>query len=164
MRSDAHSRNLRLHRVKDSAATFFVTKSLYPKKPILNAEAREIVVSAFAYAVKQKRIHLRAFVVMPNHWHGLFALCAPWTLPKFMHALMSYVATKTSAHLRSHQTAWRDGYYDTRVKTAKQFEYVLNYIEQNPVMKGLVEATEEWNAGSARRPDLLTDPWPWMYD
>ena len=35
MRSDGHSRNLRLHRLSDTPATFFVTKSLHPKKPIL---------------------------------------------------------------------------------------------------------------------------------
>ena len=26
---------------------------------------------------------------MPDHWHALFALREPWTLPKFMHDMMS---------------------------------------------------------------------------
>jgi len=33
-------------------------------------------------------------------------------------------------------------YYDTRVKTAKQFEFVAYYIEHNPVAKGLAELGE----------------------
>ena len=78
---------------------------------------------------------------MPDHWHALFALREPWVLPKFMHAQMSYVAGKTAALLKNHNTSWQDGYYDTRVKTAKQFEFVSCYIEQNPVAKGLVENT-----------------------
>ena len=164
MRSDAHSRNLRLHRLSDTPATFFITKSLHPKKPILDEVAREIVVNALAYSVHQQRIYLRSFVVMPDHWHALFALREPWTLPKFMHALMSYVAGKTSALLRTNKTSWQDGYYDTLVKTPKQFEFVTYYIKRNPVVKGLVESPDQWDASSATRTDLVTSPWPWLLD
>jgi putative transposase len=145
-------------------ATFFITKSLQPKKPVLNKDLREIVVSALAFAVQRERIYLRAFVVMPDHWHALFALREPWVLPKFMHALMSHVARKTSVVLQTYQTCWQEGYYDTHVKTSKQFEFVTYYIEQNPVAKGLVENPEEWEASSAKRTQLLTQPWPWLLD
>lgn len=95
-----HSKNLRLHRWTDASATFFITKPLHPKRPALNPEARAIVVSAFRFAVEDKRIYLRAFVVMPDHWHALFALREPWTLPKFVHDFMSYVGRKTNRLLR----------------------------------------------------------------
>jgi len=164
MKRDPHSRNLRLHRLADTPATFFITKSLLPKKAVLNEAVREIIVSAFAFAVQEQRIYLRAFVVMPDHWHALFALRDPWVLPKFMHALMSYVAGKTAALLKNHNTSWQDGYYDTRVKTSKQFEFVSRYIEQNPVARGLVEGPDGWNASSVTRKDLVTDPWLWLLD
>ena len=164
MRPDSHSRNLRLHRLSDTPATFFITKSLLSKKAVLNQAAREIIVSAFAFAVRQQRIYLRAFVVMPDHWHALFALREPWMLAKFMHALMSYVAGKTAILLKNHNTSWQDGYYDTRVKTAKQFRFVTYYIEQNPLVKELVRTPEEWDATSAKQKDLVTDPWPWLLD
>jgi REP element-mobilizing transposase RayT len=164
MNPDPHSRHLRLHRLSDTPATFFITKSLLPKKPALDEAVREIVVSALAFAVGQQRIYLRAFVVMPDHWHALFALRESWTLPKFMHHMMSYVGGKTTALLTNHKTSWQDGYYDTRVKTAKQFQFVTHYIEQNPVVKGLVEKPDEWDASSARRTDLVTDPWPRLLD
>lgn len=101
---------------------------------------------------------------MPHHWHALFALPEPWTLPKFMHDMMSFVGRKTSGLLGTHKTAWQDGYYDTHVKTARQFEYVAYYIEQNPVVKGLVNSTEQWDASSASCRDLVTRPWPLIYD
>ena len=125
-----------MQRLSDTPATFFITKSLLPKKAVLEEPAREIIVWALVFAVQQQRIYLRAFVVMPDHWHALFALREPWVLPKFMHDMMSYVGGKTSALLTKHKTSWQDGYYDTRVKTAKQFEFVARYIEQNPVAKG----------------------------
>jgi len=68
-----------------------------------------------------------------------------------MHALMSYVAGKTAGLLKDHDTSWQDGYYDTRVKTSKQFEFVSRYIEQNPVARALVKTFEEWDATSAKQ-------------
>src|SRR5438094_8793998 len=100
VKPDPHSRNLRFHRLSDTSATFFITKSLLPKKAVLDEAAREIIVSAFAFAGGQQRIYLRAFVVMPDHWRALFALCEPWTLPKFMHHMMSYVGGKTTTLLK----------------------------------------------------------------
>jgi putative transposase len=164
MALDAHSRNLREYRLKDVSATFFITKSLHPKKPVLNPEATNVIVSAFAFAAQKQRIYLRAFVVMPDHWHLLFALREPWTLPKFMHDLMSYIGGKTSKLLGRHETSWQDSYYGTVVKTARQFEYVAYYIEQNPVVKGLVERPGQWDGSSVHRTDLITEPWPYLYD
>ena len=164
MKESPHSSSLRLHRLSDGPETFFVTKSLHPKKPVLSKEIREIVVSAFAFAVAQKRIHLRAFVVMPDHWHALFALNEPWTLPKFMHHMMSFVGARTVKQMQACRTRWQEGYYDTLVKTAKQFEFVAYYIEQNPVAKGLVQQPDQWEASSAARTDLVTEPWPWFLD
>jgi putative transposase len=162
--SDPHSKNLRLHRLKDAASTFFVTKLLRPKKPVLTPDLRKVIVEAFAFAVQHERVHVRAFVVMPDHWHALLGLREPWTLPKFMHSFMSHAGAKTSAHLTKHQTAWQDGYYETLIKTARQFTWVAIYIEANPVKKELVTTLEEWKESSASRKDLITDPWPWVFD
>ena len=148
----------------DASATFFVTKSLHPKKQVLDTQARAIVVSAVRFAVTHERIYLRAFVVMPDHWHALLALREPWTLPKFMHDFMSFVGAKTSRLLAANGTAWQDGYYETHVKTARQFEYIAFYIEQNPIVKGFVEPPEQWDASSAACTDLIADPWPLIYD
>jgi len=159
-----HSKNLRLHRWSDASATFFITKSLQPKKPILDGLARAIVVSAFRFGVDAERIYLRAFVVMPDHWHALFALREPWTMSRFMHAMMSFVGRKTNRLLEAHNTTWQDSYYDTLIKTAKQFEYIAYYIEQNPVVKELVNSPEEWDASSASCKEPITDPGPFVYD
>ena len=81
-----------------------------------------------------------------------------------MHDFMSYVGQNTASVLSTHDTNWQDGYYDTHVKTAKQFEYVAYYIEQNPVVKGLVDSPEQWDASSASYRDVVTDPWTLIYD
>jgi REP element-mobilizing transposase RayT len=139
-----HSRNLRLHRWTDGSATFFITKSLHPKKLVLDPEARAAIVSAFRLAVEHARIHLRPFVIMPDHWHALFALRAPWMLCKFMHDMMSYVGQKTGRVLSMHDTAWQDGYYDTHVgltsaqlvsiAAAKSERRIVAFFIMRPVM------------------------------
>jgi len=143
---------------------FSLQNVCFPRKPVLTRNATEVIVSAFAFAVQKQRIDLRAFVVMPDHWHALFALKEPWTLPKFMHDLMSCIGGRTSKLLCSHEVSWQDSYYDTFVRTARQFEYVAQYIELSPVEKGLVERPEEWVGSSAKRRDLITEPWPYLYD
>jgi REP element-mobilizing transposase RayT len=162
--SNPHSRSLRLHRLSEISSTFFVTKSLRPKKEVLGSEQRKVILNAFVFGVRRERIYLRSFVVMPSHWHALIGLREPWTLPKFMPAFMSHVGTKTAPHLRMHQTAWQDGYYETLIKTARQFTYVAIYIEENPVKKGLVATPAEWGESSASRKGLVTNPWPWVFD
>lgn len=97
---------------------------------------------------------------MPAHWHALFAMRMPWTLPKFMHAFMSYVAGKTNAAVTNAQTRWQDGYYETLVKTANQFHYINEYILANPMKKGFVSAAEDWDASSLKTPDAVAEPWP----
>jgi hypothetical protein len=67
-----------------------------------------------------------------------------------MHDLMSYIGAKTSKLLGGHETSWQDSYYDTVVETAKQFEYIAYYIEQNPVVKRLVDRPEEWEGRRAQ--------------
>jgi REP element-mobilizing transposase RayT len=163
MKENPHSRDLRLYRLSDVPATFFVTKSLLPKKPLLNSRLAQLIVDSFEYALRHERIYLRAFVVMPSHWHALFALRDPWTLPRFMHALMSHVAAETSSHLMLHGSSWQDSYYETRVRTARQFRYVAYYIEQNPVKGQLVDKPEDWEASSAMRTDLVSEPWPCLF-
>ena len=54
---------------------------------------------------------------MPDHWHASLALREPWTLPKFMQSLMSYVGAKTATPLTAAKTEWQDGYYETLVNS-----------------------------------------------
>ncbi|MGA2220976.1 MAG: transposase [Verrucomicrobiia bacterium] len=162
--AEPHSNNLRTHRLADTPATFFVTKCLQPRQPALVPSARKIIRSTFRHSVVEKRIALAAFLVMPDHWHGLFALLERWTLPRFMHAFMSFVGGKTVPQLQAHGCHWQDGYYETRIRSAKQFAHVSSYIVWNPVRRGLVDTPEQWDATSLRTPEIVTHLWPWDFE
>jgi REP element-mobilizing transposase RayT len=101
---------------------------------------------------------------MPDHWHGLFGLLEPWTLPRLMHSFMSLVGGRTTQLLQARGCRWQDGYYETRIRTAKQFACVTDYIVWNPVRRGLVNSPEQWDATSLRAPEIIKDTWPWDFE
>lgn len=162
--SAPHSSNLRVHRRTETGVAYFVTKCIRPPKAILGPDDRAVVVEAFRYAAQNRRIILAAFVVMPNHWHALFGLLEGWTLPRLMHSLMSFVGANTCARLAQEDCRWQDGYYETWIRSARQFDYVAHYIVENPVRKQLVERAELWDATSLRTPELVTELWPWEFE
>lgn len=161
---DAHSRSLRKHRIQDRPATYFITKNTHPRKPALTVPLRRSICEAFRFAVEGDRIVLRAFVVMPDHWHALLALHDDWTLSRFIHAFMSHVGKITNTHFSQMGTDWQEGYYETRIRSLKQFRFVEHYILNNPVTKGLAATPEEWDATSLRFPSLVSESWPWRFE
>ena len=157
-----HSANLRLHRRMDAPGSFFVTKTLQPRKLIISAQIAEIIAETWSFYVQNKKIYLGAFVVMPDHWHVLLATSENTTLPACIRAAARWISRHTNEHIKQHGCRWQDGYYDTRIRSAKQFEFVRNYIEMNPVRAELVQQPEEWPWSSAniRYKKHLSDAWP----
>jgi REP element-mobilizing transposase RayT len=126
-----------------------VTKCLEPRKNVLGPKQRQIIVSSLQFTVERGDIQLAAFVVMPDHFHVLVGLLEHLTVRRWMHLQMSYIARTTNAFLRSEGCRWQDGYHDTEVRSQKQFNYLVDYIRNNPVEAGLVNYPEEWDATSA---------------
>jgi REP element-mobilizing transposase RayT len=143
------SHRLRLHREQTPNGIFSVTKCVQPKRPVLDEEIREFVVSSFRFCVERGDIELSAFVVMPDHFHLLVGLLKDLTLSFWMKCLMSFVSAKMTSQLRVFGCHWQEGFYGTEVHSEKQFNYLTDYTHDNPVRAGLIASPEEWNASSA---------------
>ena len=87
---------------------------------------------------------------MPDHFHVIVNLLGELTLSAWMHNLMSFISAKTARSLRASGCCWQDGYYDTKVRSERQFNYLIDYIHYNPVAAGLASKSEEWTPSSAR--------------
>ena len=161
-----HSANLRKFRCTQESATFFVTKCLEPRKKVLAGPIAKTICKGLCYYAENEEIMLAAFVVMPDHWHALFATLNGETIKQRMHTAGSWIGRSVNNHLRKQGVKWQDGFYETRIRSSKQFSYVLHYIEHNPVRAGLTEQKENWLWSSAF-PDnkrFLSLPWPWMFE
>ena len=84
-------------------------------------------------------IILDAFVVMPDHVHGIIILENPIDkkirhgLPEFIRALKSYSSRRISdISDRPKSTVWQIGYYDRIINSHEELEKTRNYIIQNP--------------------------------
>ncbi len=96
-------------------------------------------------------------VIMPNHVHVVFEPKAP--LPGIMRWLKGRTGRTANRILgRTGIPFWQDESYDHWIRSRKELEETIRYVESNPVNARLVEAAEEWPWSSARtrgsvRPD-----------
>ena len=74
---------------------------------------------------------------MPDHVHAIIATprdpgLAP-TITRWKH----YIAA-------NHSIEWQRNFFDHRLRTTAELEEKSNYIEMNPVRRGLCEKPENW--------------------
>ena len=127
------SRSLRLHRQMEGPGTFFVTKNLQPRISVIDEVVASEICNALCFYSEKNEISLAAFVVMLDHWHALLATCDGKSVSTRMKLLGRWLSRKTGERLLEQGCTWQDGFHDTRVRSAKQFQFVCSYIEENPV-------------------------------
>ena len=93
---------------------------------------------------------LHAFVVMPNHVHLLLTPAVP--LPQLMKSLKGITAKRGNAILGlTGRPFWQEESYDHVVRDSREFERIVNYIEENPVRAALVSRAGDYRWSSAGR-------------
>jgi REP element-mobilizing transposase RayT len=98
----------------------------------------------------RKEIYAHAFVVMPNHVHGLISIIppsdrlsferdnsGPRLVPRSLGAFVNgYTGAVTRTIKKRHGdpdcVVWQRNYYDHIVRDEADFESILAYIDQNP--------------------------------
>ncbi len=121
-------------------------------------------------ARRDLKLHLWAYVIMPEHVHILFWPCEPqYEIRRVRTALKAPVARQALAFIRKkapwfldklkdaqpngeiHYRFWqRGGGYDRNVFEAATLLQMIEYIHNNPVRRGLVEKATDWVWSSAR--------------
>jgi len=103
----------------------------------------------------EKNVELDAFVVMPNHVHGILILAGDESPVETLHATslrndsyanISPKSGSVSAIIRSYKSAvtkhahrlgfdfkWQPRFYDHIIRDGKSFENIRNYIFENPL-------------------------------
>jgi REP-associated tyrosine transposase len=150
----------------EGPGTFFVTKCLEPRKPVIDELVASEVCLALSFCEEKKLIYLGAFVVMLDHWHVVLATADGKPISQRMQNLGRWLGRSCRDILSRHGCDWQDGFYETRIRSAKQFRFVCGYVEENPVRAGLVKSLSDWKWSSAHphyRP-CLTKPWPWRFE
>ncbi len=151
---------------------YFITIAVKNRENILgNIDNEKMILNEYGYIVKQfwedlinhyDNIKLDAFVVMPNHFHGIIIIDTPaentventaetihelsqrqgslrkqrrqMLIPKIIgrFKMNTSKAINIERNTQGHRF-WQRNYYDRIIRTEKELENVRNYIKNNPV-------------------------------
>jgi putative transposase len=106
---------------------------------IVPPSATSILDSARFYEAKQ-RWHIMIFLLMPDHIHAILSFARD-------EALNKVVGQWKHFHRHTNEVRWQEGFFDHRLRDDERGEQAsakLEYIRQNPVVKGLCAKPEDW--------------------
>ncbi len=83
------------------------------------------------------RYLLLDFVVMPNHAHVLVVFPGEESMLAQCESWKRYTATQINRRLKRSGRFWQQDAFDHLVRSEAQFEYLRNYIANNPAKAGL---------------------------
>jgi putative transposase len=96
-----------------------------------------------------QRYQLAAWCVMPTHVHVVLEQMPDCPLGKVVHSWKSFTAHEINKRERRTGQIWRREYFDRFMRSPMQFEWTVNYVENNPVAAKLVEHPQDWKFSSA---------------
>jgi len=125
----------------------------------------------------QQRYYMKAWVVMPNHFHSLFQPINGWSMAKIVASWKKYTSRRIGDYLRETGAGtfadreicapggggsggmlklgpvWYSEYWDRYIRDEEHYLDTVEYIHNNPVKAGLVRRPEDWPWSSARFDD-----------
>jgi len=96
-----------------------------------------------------------AFVVMPDHFHWLFALNSQMALAGLIGSVKGHSAYRIQKIRRERgiidavQPLWQEGYHDHALRQEEDVKSVARYIIGNPLRAGLVENVGDYSLWDA---------------
>jgi REP element-mobilizing transposase RayT len=96
-----------------------------------------------------KRYELHAVVVMPDHVHMLLTPLRdengwPYSLPTILKLLKGTSARSINKLLNSTGPVWQEESFDHILRSQGSLDEKMEYIQQNPVRRGLVKRPEDY--------------------
>lgn len=163
--------------MQENPVTFF-TASIHNWLNVLeNDNHKNIVIQSLRFLVKNERIRLYAFVIMPNHIHLIWRVLPPHHKAAVQRDFLKYTAQQIKFELekkdpemlkslfvgardRTYQI-WQRNAFGVELLTNRMFYQKLDYIHQNPAHQkaGLVNSASEYKYSSIRYYEEGIDDW-----
>ena len=103
-------------------------------------EASSLLASAEAWP----EARLLAWVLMPDHWHGLVQLAEGANLSRSVGVCKGRSARILRQRHESLGPVWGRGFHDRALRHADDLRAVTRYIVMNPIRAGLVRSVREY--------------------
>ena len=103
-----------------------------------------MVLQAFEDARQRLGFLISSYVVMPDHWHALISPRPPLTISTSIQQMKYMSARRLNRYRATKGTVWLHQFWDRFVRSKRELERRMEYLENNPVRKGLVSKPEDW--------------------
>jgi putative transposase len=131
-------------------AAYHVTSRTNDKKRIFECNVgRKTMLLVLGDAREKFGFTLANFCVMPAHIHLLIIPGPGGNLSQIMHWLKTHSAKRWNRIHGSTDHLWGARYFARPIKDPREYFFVMEYIDQNPVKSGLAPAVGEWKACGA---------------
>ncbi len=132
------------------ARTFFVTSGTAGGRSLFQTDGMaSLLVDVLRSYVRDGRFIIHDFTVMPNHLHILLTIPSNATIEQVMQLVKGNFSFRAKKELGFCGEVWQRGFSDVRITNPESFFQHREYIDQNLVKAGLVEAPEQFPYGSA---------------
>jgi REP element-mobilizing transposase RayT len=136
---------LRRGRWSQPGQVYLVTFTTHRRVPVFQSWTTARIASR---AIVDNRLwqssSLLAWVLMPDHWHGLVALGEIGDLPSTIRSLK----TNASRHVRRDtpgiERVWASGYHDHALRSEESLRAIARYVVLNPVRAGMVRRVGDY--------------------
>jgi len=144
-----------MHRAPQHLRTYFITTTTANRRRLFQVESNaSLLVDVLQEQRTKGRLHLHAFVIMPDHVHALLTPAPDVSLEK----AVQFIKGNFSHRLKSKLPVWTPSFNESRVCDSAAFDSFQHYIHQNPVRANLVLTAEAFPFSSASRHDPIDPP------
>ncbi len=158
-----HSADLRRGRLSYPGQTYFITKCVDRALGGILTQTKnaDVVIGSLLWARDQGWLRVLGFCIMPDHYHAIVGLRADKTLDSVLASLGKFTARRMNENLGRAGPFWQDGYYEHLVRDRSDFDDILAYVHNNPVLAGLADSADLWAYSTAARFAEEID-WGWL--
>jgi putative transposase len=114
-----------------------------------NRLGRKIMLITLQDAKEKYRFRLANFCIMPTHIHLLIEPGKGTNLSIIMQWIKTNSAKRWNSIHGSTDHVWGHRYFARAVRNPQEFDFIMDYIDQNPVKVGLAPSPEDWKASGA---------------
>jgi len=137
-----------VQRLRTSDKIFFITTNLNRGERLFDEPEYQIILGTIANSRQRLGFLLCGYVLMPDHWHALISTAHPLTISHVLQDIKRLASIRINKLRKTKASRWQHQFWDRFVRHPKEFAERLEYVQYNPVRKGLVEHPEQWRWSS----------------
>ena len=141
---------LRRGRISSADQLYLVTFSTHRRQPLFSNHRLAMDAAREIHDPRSwQQARLLAWVLMPDHWHGLIEFGEGESLPDLMRAFKENVSRRLHLQWPALGSVWAKSFHDRALRRREDASAAARYIVLNPLRAGLVHRVGDypfWNA------------------